>query len=192
MKSACKFILILFALCVAPLSAREGQPAGSQEPKVTVRASDSLAPQDWDIRVPITATVAEGTQVGRLMLRVVYPTKVLTFKELELAVALKDASFEATAEPVVPPPSDENSAMLIAISTPKGEPKAIPSDALLNVIFRTSNLVDPGTWPVTVEGVQAWSATSPPTAVIADAGPAATITVAPAGLPIFACFFYMH
>ena len=94
-----------------PSPVQEAKPAAAQDPKpadtaaqapVTVIVADTAAPQEWEVSVPVAVKLEDGTQLGRLSMKLVYSSKVLKYASVKSTETLKGAGFEVTAgTPVV-------------------------------------------------------------------------------------------
>ena len=96
-------VLNLFHVCAVvvlsgfPLPAQEPvTPGQAAEPQVTVSIRDTAAPPNWELSVPVSVTLADGTEVGRLSMRLPYPAKVLRFESVKGTDTLKKAGFAVT------------------------------------------------------------------------------------------------
>jgi len=189
--SASLFSILL--LSSSPLLAQDTSAAAVQpEGKATVVLGSATAPPEWEVRVPISLTLGEGTQVGRFTIRIAYPAQVLRYIKVERSEPLEKAGLDVKAEPVKGAAGADTAHLQIEIVASAKESKPIPSGVIANVVFNVTDKAEPRSWPITVDEVKAW-APSPSSAELKSAdGRPGTLTVAPPGLPIFACFFYMH
>ena len=191
----------LVILACVQAAAQEVKPSPPQEAKpsqtaaeapVTVTIADTAAPQEWEVSVPVAVKLTEGTHVGRLSMKLVYPAKVLRYASVKSTDSLKGAGFEVTAgAPVV---TGETGALPLEFkpTAAAAAAKGIPPARVAIVVFKVVKDAEEKSWPMTTKDVQAWALGSAATPVIAASGPAAKFVVSPAGLPIFGCFFYMH
>jgi hypothetical protein len=177
-------VSLTIALSIA--SAAGAQTTG--EPKVTVGLVDAIAPATWEIRVPVEVTVAPGTSVARVSFQVLYPAKILEYQRTEAAEMLQAAGIELKAQP--PQTKSDPASVEIEIAA-NAKLKTLPSGRLGNVVFKIADAAEEGESAVKAAQVKAWGPT-PSAALGAAAGPDGKLTVAPPGLPIFACFYYMH
>lgn len=186
------------------LAAQQPVPDSTQ-PRVTVMVNDATAPPDWEARLPLSLVLAEGTSTGHVTLKMTYPATILRFERIERAEGLERTAIElkATAEPAAK--DADVASVSVEVGAGKGT-KAIPSGVLGNAVFKViytepdplevgaeeaAKQAQQDKFPITIDSVQAWTTSAPFTPVPA-AGRVATFTIAPGGLPIFACFFYMH
>ena len=181
-------------------SVQDPKPAAAQEPKptdpatqapVTVIVADTAAPQEWEVSVPVAVKLDDETRIGRLTMKLVYSSKVLKFASVKSTETLKGAGFEVTAgTPVV---NAETGELPLEFKLTPGatSPKGIPSARIAIVVFKVVKDAEEKTWPMSTKDVQSW-AFEGGAPVKTASGPAAKFVVAPAGLPIFGCFFYMH
>jgi hypothetical protein len=177
---------------VVPAAAQEATASASQPAaQVTLSLADVIAPPEWEMRVGLTMATAEGTQVGRVRMRVGYPSKVLQFVRVESSEELKGAGLELRAEPAKGTAAAETSWLDVEVPA-SAPPKALTAGRLGTLLFKVAGNAEARDWPLTIEDVHAWGVSSPSAELKAAAAPAAKMTVAPPGLPIFACFFYMH
>jgi hypothetical protein len=181
---------VLLASVVA--AAQETTGAAPQAPaQVTISLADVIAPPEWEMRVGVSMATAEGAEVGRVTMRVGYPAAVLQFLRAESSEELKGAGVELRGQTVNGPAGAETA--WVQVEAPAATPrKALPSGRLGTLLFKVAETAEPRDWPLTVADVHAWGVSPPPAELKAAAAPAAKMTVAPPGLPIFACFFYMH
>ena len=189
----------LAMLACVQAAAQEAKPSTPQDTKpsqtaaeapVTVTIADTAAPQEWEVSVPVAVKLTDGTQVGRLSMKLVYPAKVLRYASVKSTDTLKGAGFDVTAgTPVIT--GDTGALPLEFKPTAAAAAKGIPAARIAIVTFKVVKDAEEKSWPMTTKDVQAWAFgdTSP---VKAASGPAAKFVVSPAGLPIFGCFFYMH
>ena len=155
---------------------------------MTVVLADTTAPPNWEMRVRLSANVEPGTQVGRLTLTLGFP-KLFSYLRVEPGDPLKPDIAEVKVEPVKA--AGDASSVQLEVLPIKGA-NSIPSGALANLVFKIADEAEPGSAEITASDVKAWGPAPAAAAVVAAAGPAARITIAPGGLPIFNCFFYMH
>ena len=184
-----------------PSPIQEAKPAAVQDPKpadpatqapVTVIVADTAAPQEWEVSVPVAVKLEDGTQLGRLSIKLVYSSKVLKYASVKSTETLKGAGFEVAAgTPVV---NETTGELPLEFKPTPGatSPKGIPSARIAIVVFKVVKDAEEKTWPMTTKDVQAWAFGAGGAAVKTASGPPAKFVVSPAGLPIFGCFFYMH
>lgn len=166
-------------------------PTQAAEPQVTVTIRDTAAPPNWELSVPVTVTLAAGAEVGRLSLRLPYPTKALRYESVKGTDTLKKAGFDVTGS--APATKLETGAVSLEFRPAVGtESKGLPSGTVAIVVFKVQVDAETKDWPMKVEDVRAWGPGTTAAELKAAAGPDAKFTVSPAGLPIFGCFFYMH
>lgn len=190
----------LAMLACVQAAAQEVKPSPPQEAKpsppaaeapVTVTIADTAAPQEWEVSVPVAVKLTDGTQVGRLSMKLVYSSKVLRYSSVKSTDTLKGAGFEVTAG--TPAITGETGALPLEFkpTAAAAAAKGIPTARIAIVVFKVVKDAEEKSWPMTTKDVQAWTFgdTSP---VKAASGPPAKFVVSPAGLPIFGCFFYMH
>lgn len=193
---------VLFA---TPVIAQD-KPAETQEagpPQVTISVVDTAAPPDWELSIPVDAVIAKDVDAGRLSLRLVYPSKPLKFMRIKPTDTLTNAGFQvkaapAASQPPPPPadpkgkPADQMAALAITIEPARADAKRLPSGRLAIAVFKVATNADEKSFDVKVEAVTARSMGPQAAALPAAAGKPAIFVVTPPGLPIFACFFYMH
>lgn len=184
------------ALAVVVLSAasataqQTAQPAAPTDAKVTVSLDDTTAPPDWELSVPVSVQVAEGTEVGRLSVRISYPTAAVSYLGVKATETLTKAGLAMKASD--PTTKGETASVELEFAPAEKKPAALPSGRIAIVTFKVAHDAEEKGWPMTAEDVRAWSTAPGAAALQAAAKGPATLTVASAGLPIFACFFYMH
>lgn len=214
------FVLMLAS---SPVAAQDASQAkATSDARVTVAIGNTAAPPDWELSVPVSLTLADGAEVGRLSMRLVYPANALRYISLKGTETLKKAGFDVTTSATASktddkPPTPGSTSKTAHAGAPdkkdkddkdeKEEPvemslefrpvagaagKTLPSGRVAIVVFKV--LVDAQTksWPMTAKDVQAWGVGASAAELTAAAAPAAKFTVSPPGLPIFGCFFYMH
>lgn len=94
-------------LAASPVAAQEAaQTKAPSEARVTVAIGNTAAPPDWELSVPVSLTLADGAEVGRLSMRLVYPANALRYVSLKGTETLKKAGFEVTTS-ARPGKSDE-------------------------------------------------------------------------------------
>lgn len=209
-------VMMLAASPVAAQHAVPGRPAA--DPRVTVTIGNTAAPPEWELSVPVSLTLGDGAEVGRLSMRLAYPASALRYVSLKPTETLTKAGFDVTTS-AVPSKAD------VTTSTPHRRPKTpaakplaskdsnkeetaeiplefrpvagvggktLPSGRVAIVVFKV--LVDAQTksWPMSSTNVQAWGLGPSAAELTAAAAAPAKFTVSPPGLPIFGCFFYMH
>jgi hypothetical protein len=159
---------------------------------VTVIVADTAAPQEWEVSVPVALKLADGTQVGRLSMKLVYSSKVLKYASVKSTETLKGAGFEVSAG--TPEVNETTGELPLEFKLTPGatSPKGIPSARIAIVVFKVVKDAEEKTWPMSTKDVQAWAFGAGGAPVKTASGPPAKFVVAPAGLPIFGCFFYMH
>ena len=101
------FVLMLAASPVAAQSA--AQAKATSDARVTVAIGTTAAPPDWELSVPVSLTLADGAQVGRLSMRLVYPANALHYVSLKGTETLQKAGFEVTTS-AKPSKADEKPA----------------------------------------------------------------------------------
>lgn len=186
---ACAVVL----LAATPVAAQEpAAPAPAvQDAKVVVTIGDTAAPPEWELSVPVALKVSDDASVGRLSLRVVYPSKALTYASVRASETLKKAGFGVTG--ATPKVTGDNGEVAVTIQPAAGaKHEPLPSGTVAIVVFKVSKDAPEKTWPMSAAGVQAWGDLPDAPKVAAAAGPAGKFMVTPPGLPILSCFFYMH
>src|SRR5688572_30290171 len=80
-----KGLRVPVAVLVAVFAASAQQPAqpAADNPKVTIALGDVTAPPEWQLKVPFSIAIAEGTEVARVSARITYPPKILRFDRVE-------------------------------------------------------------------------------------------------------------
>lgn len=167
--------------------------AAAAEPQVTVSIADTAAPPNWELSVPVSVTFAAGAEVGRLSMRLAYPARALRYETVKGTDTLKKAGFDVTAS--APPPAGKEETGAVSLEfrpAAGGNSKGLPSGTIAIVVFKVSVDAEEKNWPMRAEQVQAWGTGADAAEIKTAAGPEAKLTVSPAGLPIFGCFFYMH
>lgn len=195
---------VLFA---TPVFAQD-KPAETKEPgspQVTISVVDTAAPPEWELSIPLDATIAKDIDAGRVTLRLVYPAKPLKFMRIKPTETLTNAGFQvkaapAASQPAPPPPpadpkskpADEMAALEITLEPAGADARRLPAGRLAIAVFKVATNADEKSFDVTVEAVTARSMGPQAATLAAAAGKPAIFVVTPPGLPIFACFFYMH
>lgn len=183
-------VCAVVVLTASSVAAQEAPQPAAVDAKVTVAISDTTAPPDWELSVPVSVEVVEGSEVGRLSVRVVYPAAPLAYVGVKPTETLTKAGFGVKAS--APAVTGENRSLTLEFEPAEKKPARLTSGRIAILMFKVAHDAEEKGWPMTAENVQAWGpGPSSPKLVAAAAGPA-TFTVASAGLPIFACFFYMH
>jgi hypothetical protein len=189
-------LLVLTPFVTPPTLAAQAsseQPSStSRQPPATVVVGDATAPPNWEVRVPVSLKVDSGIEVGRLTLRIVYRPDVLQFLRVERPQPLEEAGFDVKAETLKDSDPQGTASLRLTADPTADPPRALPVGPVANLVFKVANDAEPGTSPVGARDVSAWQPAPATAAVEAGAGAEATVTIAPEGLPIFACFFYMH
>lgn len=173
-----------------PQEAKSSQTAA--EAPVTVTIADTAAPQEWEVSVPVAVKLTDGTQIGRLSMKLVYPAKVLRYASVKSTDSLKGAGFEVKADAPVITGTTGTLPLAFEPTPAAAAAKGIPSVRIAIVVFKVVKDAEEKSWPMTTKDVQAWAFGNAATPVSAASGPPAKFVVSPAGLPIFGCFFYMH
>lgn len=201
MKGLWACALVTASLCYVTAQ----QPAPASPARVTVVVNDATAPPDWETRLPLSLVLADGTDTGRITMKLGYPAKILRFERIERAEGLEKTGIEIKATATPPAKDADTGTVTVEIGTGKGA-TSIPSGVLGNAVFKViytepdplavgaeeaAKAAQQDKFPVTAESVQAFGIAAP-FAPLSATGRAATFTIAPGGLPIFACFFYMH
>ncbi|MBI4481438.1 MAG: hypothetical protein HY652_00975 [Acidobacteria bacterium] len=182
---------IVIAAALSPVFGWEGaSKEGEKATSVTV--GDAMAPPEWEVRVSVSQTSAEGTEVGQLSVKISYPAKSLSYVRVEKADLLKDTGAEVSVEAPPAPADAEKATLRLEVTTSKEKPKALPPGLLVYLVFKIAATTEPGPLTLTSEEVQVGSLSSPAEKVEVAAAKPATVTVVPAGLPAIGCFFYMH
>jgi hypothetical protein len=142
------------------------------------------------MRVRVSTAVEPGTELGRLTFKLTFP-KLFGYVRAEAGDPLKGDIAEVKVEPVKTAGAPDEASVQIEVLPAKGA-KTIPGGAFANLVFKIPDEAKPGEVQMTASDVQAWGPSPAAATVMAAAGPAAKITIAEGGLPIFNCFFYMH
>lgn len=179
-------VVVLTASSVAAQEATPSATSGA----VTVTVGDTTAPPEWELSVPVSVEVAEGAQVGRLSMRLVYPATPLRYVSVRATDTLKAAGFDIKA--AAPKIEGDTASVALEVQPAGSEPAVVPSGRVAILVFNISVDAEEKSWPMAAEDVQAWAPGPNAAPVKAASGDPATFTVASPGLPIFACFFYMH
>ncbi len=161
------------------------------EPKATLSIQNAMAPPEWELRVPVTLTVPDVLQIGRLKTRITYPTNMIDFQKVQATNTLKEAGYDLKVD-IAKPTGTAGSVQVETVAAfQKG--KRLPSGIIAILVFKVANDAKEGdSFALTAEDVHAWGLKAGSGEVKVVAEVAATVTVSPAGLPIFNCFFYMH
>lgn len=183
---------VFVGLIASSVAAQEAvPPAATQDAKVTVLIADTTAPSEWELRVPVSVKLAEGAEVGRLSMRFVYPSKILTFVSANATETLKGAGFGVTAEAA----KIEGDVASVALTLQPADKKltVLPAGVVTIVVLKVAeDAEEMKSWSLTAEDVKAVGRAPKAVELKAVAGQAGTLLIAPGGLPIFNCFFYMH
>jgi hypothetical protein len=171
-------------------SARFLPAAAAQQPtKVTL--SQSSAPPDANVVVPVYLAAASGVRIGTLEIQVTYSTRWLTFDRAELSglsegVGVELATVEKEGE------SQGTKLVLLTLTAKRDDPapEPIPDGPIANIVFRLAKGTEPGTLIDLVPAVSAWTLNTPPRGVQPITAPRGQIVVSTPG-PV-SCFFYMH
>lgn len=191
-------------LAAAPVfAAQDASQTPAGPPQVTVSVVDTAAPPDWELSIPVDTTIASDIDAGRLALRLIYPAKPLKFLRIRPTETLTNAGFAVKAAPAPAPPAeapadpkgkppDEMAALSITFEGSGAAAKRLPSGRLAIAVFKVATNADEKSYDVKVEAVTAQGTGPKPAPLTTAAGKPAIFVVTPPGLPIFACFFYMH
>lgn len=175
----------------ASMAAQQAAPPPvSPDVKATVSIGDTAAPPNWELSVPVSVKVAEGTDVGRLSMRLVYPAKPLRYLKVKATETLKRAGFDVKA--AAPKVSGDTASVALEIQPADKGPAVLPSGTVAILVFKVLVDAEEKSWSMTAKDVKAWSPGPTAVAVNAAAAGPGIFVVSPAGLPIFGCFFYMH
>jgi len=188
------------ALLLAPLSAQE-----KAAPRVSL--GFAAAPPGRQVTIPLVLEGASGKKVGRVVSEVRFPATHLTFIRLEKAALLEEHAFEAIGQVREPAPDvsalatgrdkaaqeQETKVLDIRVSS-KDEGRPLRDGILAYLVFRIPPGTNPEKTPEIVLKHQAkifagLTDTAAPLAVVSEE---AKLVVENPGLPVFACFFYMH
>ncbi|MBA2306348.1 MAG: hypothetical protein H0W08_27470 [Acidobacteria bacterium] len=183
----------VLVLTATSMAAQEPTPPStlSQDAKVTVTIGNTAAPPEWELSVPVSLKVTADAEVGRVSLRLLYPTKALRYTSVRASETLKKANFDVKGG--TPKIANENGEIMLTIQPAAGQkPDRLPSGTVAIVVFRVTKDAPEKSWPMTAESVEAWGTLPEAASVSAAAGPAGKFIVTPPGLPILSCFFYMH
>lgn len=181
----------LFSTLLAVTVTAGGAVRGQNAEKTTLRLGEASAPPGAPVVAPLTLTVAEGTRVGSVDVRLTFPKALLKFVKIEpsgLALAV-----EAIVKAEATDGADTTSSTVhVTVSTlgAGGSRKPLPSGVLGYLAFT----VAPGAKPLTAiafaHEATALTVDTPPAPVTPLTLDPAKITVA--NPPVPACFFYMH
>lgn len=183
-----RMALAILAL-TAPVAAGQTTPP-SPPPPVTVSIADTAAPPEWELRVPLSVKVEDGVTVGRMTFRVTFPAPPLEYTGLKVTDTLDYLGFGATAgKPAV---TGGIASIDLELKPVKAEWKPLRSGVATILIFKVAVDAEEKSFPIRAEDVKAWTPPPAATAIKAGSEREAMFVVAPPGLPIFACYFYMH
>ncbi len=172
-------------------SARQEAAPTADTPKATVSISDTTAPPEWELRVPVSLTMAQGTDGGRLTMRVTYPAKMLTYVKAQATDTLKTAGFDVKAEAAKP--EGEAGSIAIELMPAGSQAKKLPSGVVAILVFKVDSDAEEGKQgSLAAEDVKAWGPRPASPELKAASDRTAMFIVAPPGLPIYNCFLYMH
>ncbi len=182
-------------LCACVIVLAGAAPAFPQEdaaaPKATLTIDNAMAPPAWELRVPVTLAVPAVLDVGRLRARITYPTDMIEFEKVQATNTLKEAGFDLKVEGIKP--TGKTAAVQIETIAAFKKGQKLPNGVIAILVFKVGNDAKEGDqFSVAAEDVHAWGRTANSPEVKAGSAGPSTVTVAPAGLPIFNCFFYMH
>jgi hypothetical protein len=187
-------MLVLVPFTVPAFAQAPGEPPSTTtpEPKASISLADATAPPNWELRIPVSLKLAAGTEVGRVTARIVYRPEVLKFESIQRSDTLGKAGLDVKVEPLKDSAEPGTASLRLEVPAASGGVK-VPAAVLGILVFRVMDEAKEGTTPITVMDVRAWAPGGGSAPVVeAGPGPVATVTIAPGGLPIFACFFYMH
>jgi hypothetical protein len=182
----------VFCACAALVLAASSVTAQQVQPDtaVTVSIGDTTAPPDWELAVPVEAELAEGAQVERLSVTVTYPTAAVEYVAVRGTETLKNAGFDVKAG--TPAKKGETASIKLDFAPAEKKTGTLPSGRLAIIDFKIAHDAEEKAWSMAAEEVQAWGPAPAAPALRTAAAKPATLTVVSGGLPIFACFFYMH
>jgi hypothetical protein len=182
-------VVLLAALAAHAQEATPSAPADAA--KVTITIEDTTAPPDWELSVPVSVQMAEGVKVGSLAFKMTFPAKAVKYTGVKATESLKSAGLDVKAG--TPDVKEDVGTLALEVVRAEGNgPAELPSGRIAIVMFTVAHDAEEGTFAMAAEEVQARTGGAGSAAVAAAAAEPATFTVASAGLPIFACFFYMH
>jgi hypothetical protein len=177
-------------LAASPVTAQQAPAQKTPDAAVTVSIGDTTAPPDWELSVPVAAELAAGAQVGRLSVTVTYPKAAVEYVGVRGTETLKNAGFDVKAG--TPASKADIGSVALEFAPAQNKTGTLPPGRIAIIEFKIAHDAEEKAWEMAAGDVKAWGpAPAAPVLKTAAAAPA-TLTVASGGLPIFACFFYMH
>jgi hypothetical protein len=169
-------------------------PAGlddvsAQTRPTTLTLSQSNAPPDANVTVPVYFTAGDGVRTGSIRLSVTFPSASLAFVGAELSGLSEglgvtvDTRVEAGAD-------DEHPVLHVALSAAGPDAEPIPDGPLVYLVFRIAAATAPGSLIPLAPTLTVTTLDRPPRPVEPVVAPDGEIVVSKPG--IVACFFYMH